>query len=333
MYHVRIDNAIITIFFGRINKVEKLNFYAALKQKLSDLKISENIIEKHIKIFDDFFKEKSDSDIDKFFESAGGIDGIVDSIYELESAKLKKINTSDNVSGKILDPEKNSDEVNGFVEKIEEKNEATREINALSSDNKITIDDRIREAEVITNNLENTTVNSVVSDKDDNVEFANDISDYDFQVLFEQKLTLPEKWAGQLKERMNEKTYKNTLPIAALADALLFLFLSLLFPIIVISAVFVGIVYVLLLISGISASLVSIGYGIYMCFKEIPVGLYEIGLGMIVLGFTMLLSILLYNYIKRLVPFLLKKFKEYYAILIKITKDYFSKNDRGESEI
>lgn len=68
---------------------------------------------------------------------------------------------------------------------------------------------------------------------------------------------------------------------------------------------------------GAALSIVEIGYGVIKLYDVVPVGLYEMGLGIIVGGAALLISILLYNYIVRLAPFLFKKLFKLYVFLWK----------------
>lgn len=317
--------------------MEKFIFFATLREKLANLNIPDETIEKHVKVFEDCFAGKSVAEIEAVINSAGGIDGIIKSVYNLENAKrnIKTEKTSSENTPVKPKTNKNIQKQERVVKNTppspvveEEINEMTKEINAVSG-----IDDinkHIQEAEVLTNNLEKTTVTPIVRPNMDDIEFADDISEYDFEVLFAKKLTLPEKWIESLLEKMDEKKYKQTLPLAIFVDALIFIVSALLFPALILSAVFVGLLYIAVLIAGICFAIVPIGYGIFMSFTNVPIGLYELGLGLIVLGVTMLSSILLYNYIKRLVPFLFRKIKELFKLCIKITKRYFAKTVKEE---
>ncbi len=57
---------------------------------------------------------------------------------------------------------------------------------------------------------------------------------------------------------------------------------------------------------GTALALIGIIYGIIECFDTVPIGLYEIGVGIIVGGVTMLVSVLLTNLAIRLIPKLYK---------------------------
>ena len=75
--------------------MEKFIFLAEVKDRLTELKLPQESISKHLKIFEDCFVGKSAEEIDKIIEGTGGVDGIVKSIYNLETAK-KTISSTDN---------------------------------------------------------------------------------------------------------------------------------------------------------------------------------------------------------------------------------------------
>ncbi|NLE13319.1 MAG: hypothetical protein GX628_06540 [Clostridiales bacterium] len=59
--------------------------------------------------------------------------------------------------------------------------------------------------------------------------------------------------------------------------------------------------------AGTVVSLVGIIYGVTQLVTVLPVGLYEIGLGLTALGVSMFLGILLYNLAVRLIPYLMRR--------------------------
>ena len=322
--------------------MEKFIFLATLKEKLTELDLPKEKVDKHVKIFEDCFIGKSAAEVDSVIDGAGGIDGIVKSVYNLEKAKsTQKIDTSDSQISPEDEPQENndnfqeikeSDEVvtdnSEYTENPQDNNDVTKEIDAQ---NTAELNEHIREAEEITSELERTTINKVLNENEADAEFADDISEYDFEVLFAEKISKPEKWVMSLRQKLSEKAYKYSLPLAALADAIFFLISVLLYPILIASVITVALVYLAILVLGICFALVPIGYGVYMSFKIPTIGKYEIGLGVLFLGITMLSTILLYNYNKRLVPFLFKQLKKLFITCVKITKRYFGKTEKEEA--
>lgn len=115
------------------------------------------------------------------------------------------------------------------------------------------------------------------------------------------------------EEELKQQTIKRVLfcvaiPFAALlAAAAALVFLGI---IALLAAVAVGFIALLIVIvgAGCSVSLIGIIYGAYKIVTGVvPVGLYEIGLGITIGSVASLIGILMYNAAIRLVPFLIKK--------------------------
>ena len=62
-----------------------------------------------------------------------------------------------------------------------------------------------------------------------------------------------------------------------------------------------------LIAAGSILAVVGIIYGFTQLFSSVPVGLYEIGLGVLIIGIVFLVSILLYNIALRFIPWVMKK--------------------------
>lgn len=82
------------------------------------------------------------------------------------------------------------------------------------------------------------------------------------------------------------------------------------------AALFVGLVGIIILgillligIVGVGSvlSLVGIIFGVTQLFSFVPAGVYEIGLGVIIAGIMLFVSVLVYNIIIRFIPWLIKK--------------------------
>lgn len=299
------------------------------------MNLTDEAADKHVKIFENCLKGKSADEIDKIIESAGGVEGILKSIENLEKAKNKKktdvqtdnINTvSEEPTSPIEEPQ-SSDVVAEEPENLtfdDITDDMTQEIEKSPD-----IDEHIKEAEFITAELEKTTINEVVAPAEDE-KFELDISEYDFEKFFAEKLTLPEKWIKKLKEKLSPNAYKATLPLAVIIYIAWYAVVLSLFPLLLLSAVACSLAYIAIIVCGIIFALIPIGFGIYMCFKTPTIGMYEIGIGITVCGSTMLTGILLYNYVKRLVPFLFRQLKILFAYTIRITKKYFQFTKKEE---
>ena len=316
--------------------MEKFIFLASVKDKLKELNVPDEIIEKHLKTFEDCFKGKNAEEIDKIIEGAGGVDGIINSIYNLESAKntvnnaveidFEDVNDAPTEQVPVIrsTDSKSDIDVDKIFDDITEDDPTpdtmTKEIPASA-----VLSKHIKEAEELSNTLEKTAVHSAVNSED--IEFSEDFSDYDFEKLFAEDPTLLERLIIKLKSKMSDKVFKYTLPLAFIVIGLMFLFVIALYVLLAASAVALSLVYIGVLIGGVAFALIPTGYGAYVYFFKdvLSVAFYELGTGIAALGLTMIISILLYNYVRRLVPFIFKLLKRLFNYCVRLTKRYFAK--------
>ena len=66
--------------------------------------------------------------------------------------------------------------------------------------------------------------------------------------------------------------------------------------------------------AGSLVALVAVIYGISQLFIVVPIGMFELGLGIAAIGLTMFVGILMYNIAVRLLPFLLRQFIRFQSI-------------------
>lgn len=400
--------------------MEKFIFLAEVKDRLNELNLPQDVISKHLKIFEDCFVGKSAEEIDKIIEGTGGVEGIVKSILNLETAKktIPAVATDNTASveesptvtenSTISEtPEKSGGEPDSptvadqsaqtfdiladipdsaddndvedlptsefsavskevlakhISDELVEQNNAETEnsdivsLDGLADDKEIDpnfnsvitetsieenttttnselekspdIDKHIRDAEILSETLERIPVQTKFSEYEE--EFAEEFSDYDFEKLFAEKLSFPERIAKKIREKLPKKAYYATLPLAVLIDLIMLILTVVLYPLLIGTAIFFGAVYLVTLVAGICFAVIPTGYGIYMCFKSMPIATYELSLGIISAGVTMFVCILLYNYNKRLVPFLFKQLKKLVKLWGRITKRYFGKTAKEE---
>jgi hypothetical protein len=140
----------------------------------------------------------------------------------------------------------------------------------------------------------------------------------------------------KVKDNKSKKTKSKRKPGPQKNKALFWVLLCIAIPIIVMLAATVVMLYVafwvilaLLMIFSIAAliaivavgalvSLVGIVYGVVQIVTgEVPVGLFEIGLGVIIGAAVMMVSILVYNFAVRLIPFAMKKLTSLLPIIFK----------------
>jgi len=70
-------------------------------------------------------------------------------------------------------------------------------------------------------------------------------------------------------------------------------------------------------------ALIGIIYGISQVFLVLPIGMFELGLGIAVVGITMLAGIVIYNLAVRFLPFVLRKFMAFQGIFRRFLQDLY----------
>lgn len=88
-----------------------------------------------------------------------------------------------------------------------------------------------------------------------------------------------------------------------------------------IAALVVGMIA--LIAAGSVVSLVGMIYGITQLFSFVEAGIYEIGLGVIVAGAVLLISVLMFNIAIRLLPIVIKKLGVFFTFVLKKIKEAF----------
>ncbi len=112
-----------------------------------------------------------------------------------------------------------------------------------------------------------------------------------------------------------------TIPITVplFLTVLLLFFCAFSFLAVSIVALLAGLIFIIIV--GTGFSLVGIIYGITIVFKSLPVGLFEIGLGVIIGGSAMLIGILVYNVAIRFLPFVIKYLIVFFMFTMHKIKD------------
>jgi len=124
-----------------------------------------------------------------------------------------------------------------------------------------------------------------------------------------------------------------TLPFTALIYLTVFIVFGALFALV--AALIVALIALLIgdIAVGTAISLVGIIYGITQLFSVAPIGLYELGLGLLVGGICMFSAILIYNLAIRFLPFTLKKLTALLQLIIGSLKDLYYSLKRRSSDI
>ncbi len=342
--------------------MEKYVFLSMLRTNLLQMNVPTDNIVKHVEVFEKYFSSKTPEETKKIIKGIGGLDGALEAVYKVESkrnpniikpSELKKNTVESNSALKEQDipvvkkasfeevSSENEDPQEVAVQmeqsetceiSIEKNNESTKEIPAIHEfplDENVDLIFKKRQNAKVREEMEKTTVNNVTVMPDDNFEFATEIPPLEDEIMAYKHPSRLVEFFKNIRSKMSDNVYKYTLPLTMFLNILGYVLLIALFPVLsVVTAVFYAL-YFVCMIGGILVSLLSLVYGIIKMGSAPAVGLYEMGIGFIVIGITLLVCILLSLFNKKLMPFLFSKAKELFKLWIKANKAFFRKHAKG----
>lgn len=302
------------------------NIFDEIAAKLTSAGMDEASVEASRKALEEEFDGLNEEEFENKLGSEGGVDGIVDSVFKkYETAKKNK--EENDLSIINIDDDMFSDEPDGESEiQSAEEAEPAEEEDPKSDTNSV---------ERVISEIDGGGGSSSKAD-----EYFNDDADVKVKQPAKKKTVkkqdeLPVRSGNKnLPAKKKKTSVKNMTPraktayiigmviliplLVALVVVITVLFLALYAAVIALVVAF-SVALVLIAAVGTALSLMAIIFGIIQLVQGVaaPIGIYEIGLGIAAGGITLGVSILLYNFIVRLAPFLFKKMFVLYKFLFR----------------
>lgn len=314
--------------------MDKQTFYAELSERLLNIGLSREYIERHIAQFESYFNGKSDSEISAEISKLGDLDKV--------AARIKRM-TEKSINDAKIENEANTEKVNNAenTENTENnENEITEQVNA-NNDEIIN-----REENELTDAAEDVKLSDddvtvfegfeELSDNKDNVSIFSYHESHGTKrgVAVADQNSSPVT-VSALDQETIEKNRKKfwiifaaTSPItAALLAATAVAFALAFFAIAVIILIAVG-ALVFITAAGTIVSIFGLIFGASQMINSVPVGLYECGVSVMIAAVAIFVGILVYNFAVRLMPYAAKwllvflryvarKYRELYVYLKK----------------
>lgn len=326
--------------------MDKQTFLSLLREQLVEYNVTEKNIDKYIRQFERYFNTMTDDEINDQIQSYEGVDGIARSIIKLinktqnnmqipissniENNESKDINITtttypvmqlkdENVTSNYSDNSGNDTETStadddflvtgkktsqGFVPAKLPKNQ--------TSDIKYKQTGKVNDLSQMT-----SSAHSINTLGKGSQPIRNEPPNIDFNELdesYSEETAIPDTafyWIILIL----------TIPITApLLLTVLLLFLAA-FAVLAITVVALIGVLILIIIAGTGLALVGIIYGITQIFTSLPIGLFEIGFGVIIGGSAMLSGILVYNMAVRFLPFVIRYLFDFFVFSMNKIKD------------
>ncbi len=281
---------------------DKQNFLDNLSAALYDRNISEADIRPYIEQFDRFY--------DRMVSDTSGTQNLLENIESI----------ADNIAAQISD---RYDDINRLAER-------TMTVDAVKTDEADEAPEFDAEATMTTDISELTVMSE---------EYEPIVAEDEDGYLTEQEFDVPEEgeYTGE-STRLPDYDVKEDIPNSKMFWILFGISLPITFPLFMcVVGAFVGVwvglagvlasavaALVALVAAGAAVSLIGIIYGVIQLFVSMPVGLYEIGIGIIVAGAVMFLGILIYNFAVRLVPLLMRLWWKLFLYVLEQLKRLFN---------
>lgn len=278
--------------------MDKQTFYAELTERLLNIGLSHEYIERHLAQFDGYFKGKSDSEIEAEIAKLGDLDKV--------AARIKRMTEK-----AIKDAQQESDSKNQAEKKTSvivnrEENETNQEsaLDAPNFDEAVAQDDDV----II---FENEAVNAPQIDntEQDNISEAHGTKRGEIAPADSNSSISSAPIAPEIIEQNRKKfwiMFAATLPItlAIIAGTVFgfgFLFFAVAF---VVLMAICALIFVTA--AGTLVSVFGLIFGVSQMISNVPIGLYECGVAIMIGAFSLAIGILIYNFAVRFMPIVAK---------------------------
>ena len=333
--------------------MDRQEFYSELVKKLTELGIEPDTARKHVKKIDKFFAGLSEDEVNKRIADLGNADDFAMSMYEI--IKDKRADSKGNALKSDAAPasgtdsgvyERSSEDVSNSAAGFSDDAASSEKAEVVKSDVVYDITnlnipitrrsataelDDVFGKEITERQMASEVIRTTRADADMSDSFTDETLIMDSSAF--KKILSPEE---EKRLKNNKILFWTALVLTSPIWIFALLLVAVLFGCIFFAVGAVTLALVLLMlgtvIAGTGTSLFGIIYGITQLSVR-PVGLYEIGLGIMIAGATMIIGILLYNFTVRIMPFAYKyviKFTKFTIGKIKELFKYIRKECIGE---
>lgn len=300
--------------------MDKQTFYAELTERLLNIGLSHEFIDRHLAQFDGYFKGKNDAEIEAEIAKLGDLDKVAARIKRMTEKAIKEAE-QENAS-------KQQEKQHAPVIVNREKNEVNTEQEAVTpdADAPVIIDDDVVVFEKI--DAEESQIDNIEQDKQPETHGTKrgEIAPADSNPSITSAPIDPE--VIEQNRRKFWTMFAVTLPVTlAIIIGTVFGFGLMFFAVaIVILMSICALIFVTA--AGTLVSVFGLIFGVSQMISSIPIGLYECGVAIMIGAFSLAIGILVYNFAVRFMPivakwllnfvhYVIRKYREIYVNLKK----------------
>lgn len=335
--------------------MDKQTFYFELSDRLIQLGVSQNYIDRHLKQFDSYFEGKTDDEICDDIERLGNLDRVAARIKRM-TEKLMEQETP-KTEGHVVQEEKANNSCSVILEGSDSDRPSVLEDTSITAENHVppvisTADEGTSDHDALFDDEDIISFTPIRDDvkssqSEDNRESITDIHEAN-NISLEEEIAEQEKdYHGRkrgdhsvsdpgriVRTTLDDETVRRntrkfwtlfsvTLPITIivlLVTAALFAIINFVIAVLIIALVAA---LVAVTATGTLVSVFGLIFGIAQMMSCLPIGLYECGLAVIAGASAMFVGIILYNLAVRLLPFAAKWLSVLFKFIFRKYKELF----------
>lgn len=292
--------------------MEKSHFFAALRRRLEELQVSEENIDKYIRQFERYFNTMTDEEAEEQIASFEGVEGIASNILRMIQKKESQEAPPPPVAP-VSEPEEDATEEEEYPVEEELPSERTRVIPVVPARPEKGASDALTQTRAMpavqqipsrrstvpaaAPTYENVNFNELDEEEEEDIDYDQYGYQEEIDPEFEEKIPSSMLyWVILLASS----------PISLAIFGVIFALFGAVFGAMAVAVAGGVLAMLAIVVAGTAMSLVGIIYGVTQLFVSLPIGLFELGLGVVIGGVTMLSGILIYNFAVRLLPYLMR---------------------------
>ncbi len=291
-------------------------FLSLLEHKLTDGGMPKDIVNKSVSHLNEHFSKMSENECITYIEKLGGDDAVAERLL----ADYKK---SESVKKAATEKKSDAAQTPASAEKTEKNRQTPKPEEKPKKDMSDLLDDDDAEKPRKKPATSDTTKNPAVRKRPTpNVKDGRPTSAGKNGKRPDNARPSNKKGNARRKSKDKDKLsvgFIVCIPFLAVLALLAAMLIISLYAIVALAVVAFSAMLVVLTAAGTALAVIAVIYGITQMSQAGGAGLYEMGIGVIAGGVTMLFGILMYNFIVRLAPFIYKKL----MVLIKFSVEKF----------
>ncbi len=298
--------------------MDKQTFYAELTERLLNVGLSREYIERHLAQFDGYFKGKSDAEIEAEIEKLGDLDKVAARIKRMTEKAIsdakEELESKDAAAAAAAEPV--------IINRDEDEIEADSSIENSSVEADFGVDDDV----VVFEGAEDHEPQADESIGEDAGEVHGTKRGHIVPVEGDDTSITSAPIDSEIIEKNRRKfwiIFAATLPITlAILAGTAFCFGLMFFALAIVVLMSIG-ALIFVTAAGTLVSVFGLIFGVSQMISSVPIGLYECGVSIMIGAFALAIGILVYNFAVRFMPIVAKWLLKFVRYVIRKYRELY----------